>query len=710
MNQKDRSRVQAENNGIAIGEINISGTVTGNINIGHTIIQAADSQLRRDLGILLQNVQTTWIKGCLERSVHEAARLDLGMEIRDEAVDDPWRMVMEAPDQTRETLPRGKRIKDIFYEANGLLLILGEPGSGKTTTLLQLARDLIAEVDQAFTQPVPVILNLSTWTNKQQPLAEWLVAELNSKYRVPKKDGKRWLEARRLLLLLDGLDEVRAKNRAACVEKINQLVKEYGLQAVVCSRIQDYLALNVRLGFYRAIHIQSLTPEQVDEYLAQTGDKLASLRTILQRDNALKSMAQSPLILHIMSLAYQNSPAEGLSDSTLTTDEARRRHLFDTYISRMFKRKVGARPYDDQQTKQRLSWLACNMQEHHQEVFLMESLQPSWLPTRPWQWLYVLTSRLVIGLGLALTLRWAMIQTPMEGVIKLVSNLILWLVAGLSIGLSIGLTDILRFEWLREHTDAIQSQAFWWTGIHIVTVGLVTGIAFEASNSRTLHGLINPWLWAHLRPVSISATEISSVLVGTVVGIIVGRRGSLKNLENDIFTVETLRWSWRKALQGALIGAPIALLVALLVALRTGVSEWRFALLLGGLIGAFFKGLSREIVEVKAVPNQGIRLSIRNAIVGGLLFGLVFGLLGFANIMMLVWPIGALWYGGFDIIQHYTLRLILLVQGHTPANYARFLDYAVDRIFLQKVGGGYRFIHRLLLEHFADMSEATKKS
>ena len=34
------------------------------------------------------------------------------------------------------------------------------------------------------------------------------------------------------------------------------------------------------------------------------------------------------------------------------------------------------------------------------------------------------------------------------------------------------------------------------------------------------------------------------------------------------------------------------------------------------------------------------------------------------------------------------MRLILLIQGHTPRNYARFLDYAVDRIFLQKVGGG----------------------
>lgn len=93
----------------------------------------------------------------------------------------------------------------------------------------------------------------------------------------------------------------------------------------------------------------------------------------------------------------------------------------------------------------------------------------------------------------------------------------------------------------------------------------------------------------------------------------------------------------------------------------------------------------------------GMRAGLSDGLSEGLFFWLVFGLLG------------ALWYGGLDIIQHYTLRLILIFQGHTPRNYARFLDYAVDRIFLQKVGGGYRFIHRLLLEHFADMDAITKK-
>ncbi len=57
--------------------------------------------------------------------------------------------------------------------------------------------------------------------------------------------------------------------------------------------------------------------------------------------------------------------------------------------------------------------------------------------------------------------------------------------------------------------------------------------------------------------------------------------------------------------------------------------------------------------------------------------------------------------GGFACIQHVILRLLLLRAGALPWNYPRFLDYAAERILLRKVGGGYIFIHRLLLDYFA---------
>jgi hypothetical protein len=56
---------------------------------------------------------------------------------------------------------------------------------------------------------------------------------------------------------------------------------------------------------------------------------------------------------------------------------------------------------------------------------------------------------------------------------------------------------------------------------------------------------------------------------------------------------------------------------------------------------------------------------------------------------------------GTPAIKHFILRLILWVNGYMPWNYAKFLNYCTDRLFLQRVGGGYRFMHDLLRQHFA---------
>jgi hypothetical protein len=45
----------------------------------------------------------------------------------------------------------------------------------------------------------------------------------------------------------------------------------------------------------------------------------------------------------------------------------------------------------------------------------------------------------------------------------------------------------------------------------------------------------------------------------------------------------------------------------------------------------------------------------------------------------------------------------------TPLNDIRFIDSADKRAFLRKVGGGYIFIHCMIMEYFASLSEKTKK-
>jgi len=59
--------------------------------------------------------------------------------------------------------------------------------------------------------------------------------------------------------------------------------------------------------------------------------------------------------------------------------------------------------------------------------------------------------------------------------------------------------------------------------------------------------------------------------------------------------------------------------------------------------------------------------------------------------------------GGLAPIQHVVLRMHLQRLKFMPWNYPQFLDYAADHILLRKVGGGYMFRHRLLLDYFANL-------
>src|SRR5258708_7713576 len=75
-------------------------------------------------------------------------------------------------------------------------------------------------------------------------------------------------------------------------------------------------------------------------------------------------------------------------------------HLFERYVKRMFQR-VGKAPdaYPQERTKWWLSWLGREMSQHSLTVFLLENLQPSWLPTLRLRWMYAIPSRLSVALG-----------------------------------------------------------------------------------------------------------------------------------------------------------------------------------------------------------------------------------------------------------------------------------------------------------------------
>ena len=295
--------------------------------------RAPAPETNHDLQILRRKVQQSWIEGVLENSLFQRVLIDLGMTQEYTAVENIW---LERPAQKSQPLPPKIRISDVFAEEGNSLLILGEPGSGKTTTMLELARDLLAQSDHDPTHPIPGVFNLSSWQRLQHEIIDWLADELSTKYQIPKRIGRSWLQEGRLLPLLDGLDELQEQHRAACVEAINRFAQNAPLMGtVVCCRLREYIELPVRLTLNAAVRLQQLTDVQVDMYLERVGEPLAALRMALEHDSAMRIDARSPLMLNLMVSAYRGVSPEDVLREGVEPIARRRQQLMDAYVARM---------------------------------------------------------------------------------------------------------------------------------------------------------------------------------------------------------------------------------------------------------------------------------------------------------------------------------------------------------------------------------------
>jgi hypothetical protein len=122
---------------------------------------------------------------------------------------------------------------------------------------------------------------------------------------------------------------------------------------------------------------------------------------------------------------------------------------------------------------------------------------------------------------------------------------------------------------------------------------------------------------------------------------------------------------------------------------------------------SLFNVLTTEEIEDSLAPNYRVKEASKTAFLTSILFCLS-SIIAFQSpatyyrvISCILGFLACLSY--LPLLKHLSLRLVLWHSGAIPWNYAHFLDYAAERIFLQKVGGGYIFIHRMLMEHFAQM-------
>ncbi len=321
-----------------------------------------------------------------------------------------------------------------FVETHKSLLIVGEPGSGKTVLLLQIALELLARAFQDEQYPIPVLLNLATWRDEGQSFDLWIEQNLvfaAGRSGVSKQVAKELVRSktaetanqRNLIVLLDGLDEIPVEDRKSCVLAMQDFFRgqennnphNYPI-GVVCCRVQEYLDLQTDLPSRAITQIIPLSLEKIYEELQKKNIKASEiLLDIIRKHRAEIKEAQQLTTAFEVNLALNLAEGHLLYD--FSPEKLDTQNLVDSYIDQESKK---VKNYTAKKVTGYLSYLASKLQEGQKGItFELLDMQPDWYTGF---YKYRLFYRLALGL-----------------VYGLVIGVFLGLFGGLFGGFSIGL-------------------------------------------------------------------------------------------------------------------------------------------------------------------------------------------------------------------------------------------------------------------------------
>ncbi|MFJ7213113.1 BTAD domain-containing putative transcriptional regulator [Amycolatopsis sp. NPDC098790] len=247
----------------------------------------------------------------------------------------------------RRGKPRGD-LDDIAETFTALpvpqLVVLGEPGSGKSVLALMLTLELLRA--RASGGPVPVLLSLASWDPRRDHLDRWLAARLADDHpallnaREYGRDAPtRLVLGGHVLPVLDGLDEMPADLRAAALDALDQTMGA-GRALVLTCRSAEYDQVvreaGAVLSAATVVRLEPVARQEAVTYLsARDGqDRWLPVAERLRRDPdaALARVLRTPLMVDLARIGYGRpgaDPAELLGASDVEVLEGQ---LLDSFV------------------------------------------------------------------------------------------------------------------------------------------------------------------------------------------------------------------------------------------------------------------------------------------------------------------------------------------------------------------------------------------
>lgn len=201
------------------------------------------------------------------------------------------------------------------------LLVLGAPGAGKSTYLKKIGLEALRAKHKNDTDPannylhscIPVYVELKRFTSKTSSLEELITQEFSiAGFPEAESFTKTALRKGKLLILLDGLDEIATDTFSRASDIIEDFVDTHGKNRMILScRLAAYKG-----GFrrFRNIEMASFDDDQIKEFIFKWFNSELDIasntaqrcwETICSPEyNATRELAQTPLLLTLLCLVY----------------------------------------------------------------------------------------------------------------------------------------------------------------------------------------------------------------------------------------------------------------------------------------------------------------------------------------------------------------------------------------------------------------------
>lgn len=268
----------------------------------------------------------------------------------------------------------------------GRLLVLGEPGSGKSVLLTHLLQQIAHDRDSAQGRLVPVLFALSSWNPRDQELTDWMARCLERDYPALRHPAaihatatraQILLERGQILPLLDGFDELPTEHHPAALNAINRFLSP-GQGIVLSSRAHDYQAAlgrgAAKLTGAAGIELQPVPPGPAAIYLTHTAADPRHWDPLIAQlgsDTPVGRALRTPQMLFLTRMLYNAQPgshehiatpepAELLNGERFPDTRTIEQHLLRNFIPAAYRRAAADAklPFSAQLAEHTLTFLA----------------------------------------------------------------------------------------------------------------------------------------------------------------------------------------------------------------------------------------------------------------------------------------------------------------------------------------------------------------